>query len=134
MAYEDCNVSACPSHLRIIVVDDNEDSADLLQRVLERDGHRVAAAYDGKSALKLVDEWNPDVVFLDIGMPNMNGYEVARTLRRLPNRESMQLIAMTGWGQLDDEARAMDAGFNRHVAKPLTPERLRKLLSESAGE
>ena len=125
--------SASPSQLRIIVVDDNEEAANLLRLFLQRDGHQVATAYDGRSALKLVEELHPDVVFLDIGMPNMNGYEVARTLRRFPRRDSMQLIAMTGWGQLDDKNRAIQAGFDRHVAKPLSPDSLRKLLSESAG-
>jgi len=117
-----------PMQLRIIVVDDHPDAAEAVQLLLMRRGHHVVTANDGKTALKLVDEVNPDLVFVDIGMPNMNGYEVARMIRRFPGRESMRLVSMTGWGQLQDKQRSIDAGFNEHLIKPILPEQLEKLL------
>jgi CheY-like chemotaxis protein len=120
------------SSLRIVVIDDHPDAADMLQALVQRSGHQARAAYDGKSGLKLVDELSPDVVFVDIGMPNINGYEVARTLRRFPGHQSLRLVAVTGWGQLQDKQRAIDAGFDEHLTKPITPEDIERVLSDLA--
>lgn len=120
-----------PSSLRVVVVDDNPDVADGIKLLLERGGHTAEAAYDGRSALKLIEEIRPQVVLVDIGMPNMNGYEVARTICRLPERQGMRLIAMTGWDHLDDKNRAVQAGFDVHMTKPIEPEALTRVLSES---
>ena len=114
---------------RVVVVDDNPDLADALGMLLQLEGHTVTTAYDGWTALKLIEETHPHVVFVDIGMPNMNGYELARTLSRWPGREATRLIAMTGWGQLDDDARSFAAGFDVHLTKPILPEQLSELLS-----
>jgi CheY-like chemotaxis protein len=129
------SISTSPRYqLRVLVVDDNEDAADSLQMLLQRDGHDVHTAYDGRTALRLVDQMRPDVVFLDIGMPNMNGYEVARTLSRFPGRGSMRIIAMTGWGQLSDKQRALEAGFDLHLMKPIGAEDLSRVLSGADDE
>jgi len=125
-------VSRSPRPLRVVVVDDNPDVADALQMLLQLEGHLAVTAYDGRSALKLIEEMHPHVVFVDIGMPHMNGYEVARTLSRLPGRESIRLIAMTGWGELKDKDRALEAGFDLHLTKPILPEKLAELLSDPA--
>jgi CheY-like chemotaxis protein len=116
------------SHLRILVVDDNLDSAESLGLLLETLGADVQVAHDGPSALELFSASHPSIVLLDIGMPDMDGYEVARTLRaRYPATRST-LVALTGWGQEDDRRRARDAGFDHHLVKPAQMEALQKLL------
>jgi PAS domain S-box-containing protein len=115
---------------RIVVVDDNVDAAESLALVLRLAGHDVRVAHDGPTALAAVDADPPDLVFLDIGMPVMNGYEVARRLRQRPGRESLLLVAMTGWGQEEDRRLSREAGFDHHLVKPADPEALQRLLAD----
>jgi two-component system CheB/CheR fusion protein len=115
--------------LRILVVDDNEDSAAGMSMMLKCDGHDIDTAYCGETALRLVQELGPDVVLLDIGMPGMDGYEVARRLRSLAAGANALLIAVTGYGRASDVAKARDAGFDHHLVKPVDLDRLRSLLA-----
>lgn len=114
---------------RILVVDDNRASADSLAMLLKLTGHDSHLAYDGVEALTLADGLRPDAILLDIGLPGMNGYEVARRIRAEPWGARVTLIALTGWGQKDDRQRAQDAGFDHHVVKPIKHAELRALLN-----
>lgn len=114
---------------RILIVDDNQDASDILVLMLGRLGHDARAAYDGRDALKTAADFHPEVVLLDIGLPGLNGYDVARQLRSQPGGREMVLIAATGWGQDADKQRAHEAGFDFHMTKPLDPDALRKLLA-----
>ena len=119
---------ATPKH-RIVVVDDNLDAAESLALLLTLDGHDVRVAHDGAAALVAVEADPPDLVFLDIGMPVMNGYEVAQRLRQWPGLQNLLLVAMTGWGQEEDRRRSQEAGFDHHLVKPVEPDALRKVLA-----
>lgn len=114
---------------RILVVDDNRDSADSLEMVLQFLGADVQTVYDGPAALQALDSYRPSVVFLDIGMPGMNGYEVAERMREHPDREAITLIALTGWGQKEDLRRSREAGFDCHLVKPVDVDALQALLA-----
>jgi PAS domain S-box-containing protein len=116
---------------RILVVDDNVDAGESLKLLLELDGHEVRLANDGEQALSAVGVAAPDVVFLDIGMPTLNGYEAARRIRALPAGKAMKLVALTGWGQPGDRERAMEAGFDVHLTKPVDHAKVRELLQQS---
>ncbi|HEU4620857.1 MAG TPA: response regulator [Burkholderiaceae bacterium] len=105
--------------VRVLLVDDNRDAADSLAQILKFDGHTVEVAYDGAMALEAVARFNPDVVLLDIGLPGLNGYEVARRIRASEGGRRIRLIAITGWGQATDERNAYDAGFDTHMVKPV---------------
>ncbi|MGH8325585.1 MAG: response regulator [Steroidobacteraceae bacterium] len=114
---------------RILVVDDNRDALESLAALLELAGHAVRAAGDGDHALALASSFRPEVVLLDIGLPKIDGYEVARRIRSQPWGESIQLIALTGWGQEDDRRRTREAGFDSHMVKPIELEALTGLLA-----
>jgi signal transduction histidine kinase/DNA-binding response OmpR family regulator len=116
------------SHRRILVVDDNEDGLETLAILLELSGHAVQTAADGPSALAAAETFRPDVVLLDIGLPGMDGYEVARRLRANPVFRQTRLIALTGWGQDNDRQQSRDAGFDLHLVKPIDPAELRRVL------
>ncbi len=118
------------SGYNILVADDNRDSADSLALLLEFDGHDVAVTYSGHQALERGREGHPDVVSLDIGMPDMTGYEAARRIRLEPWGQKVLLIAMTGWGQAEDKERAKVAGFDRHFTKPIDTGELSLLIIE----
>jgi PAS domain S-box-containing protein len=118
--------------LRVLVVDDNADAADSLALLLRIMGHETRTAYDGPEALRVAQAFVPDVVFLDIGMPHMNGYEVAQRLLE-SGADPPVLAALTGWGQEADRQRAREAGFHRHLVKPAGEEQLRALLAEVAA-
>jgi CheY-like chemotaxis protein len=113
-----------PMHLeesfprRILVLDDNRDAADTLAMMLELLGHDVRRLYDPLQAAEAVAAFDPDLVFLDIGMPTLSGYQLARQLRALPRGDDRLLIAVTGWGQPDDRRRTAEAGFDHHLVKP----------------
>jgi CheY-like chemotaxis protein len=114
---------------RILVVDDNIDAADALSRILRLQDQEVSVAYDGQAALEMASAMHPEVVFLDLEMPKMNGLEVARQLRSgRPSRPPL-LIATTGFGQEEDRRRTAEAGFDHHLVKPIDPEVLRSLLA-----
>src|SRR5262245_51513341 len=104
---------------RILVVDDNEDAADSLAILLSLAGQQVRAAYDGPMALQVAEEFNPDLALVDIGMPGMDGHELARRLRVNFGPDKLTLIALTGWGQDDDRRRSQEAGFDHHLVKPI---------------
>jgi PAS domain S-box-containing protein len=116
--------------LSVLVVDDNLDSARTLAMLLRLWGHEVYLASDGPSALKLADAYQPDVVLLDIGLPEMDGYEVAQELRKRPGMAKALLIALTGYGQEEDKRRSQQAGFNKHLVKPIDPDVVQKLIAE----
>ena len=96
--------------------------------LLQMWGHEVAFAYDGPSALETAEQWQPEAVFLDIGLPGMDGYEVAARLRELPQAKGAVLIAITGYGQDDDRLRSRRAGIDHHLVKPVAPDALRDLI------
>lgn len=113
---------------RILVVDDNRDSADSLGMLLEFLGARAQVVYDGPAALEAIHTYRPAVVLLDIGMPGMDGYEVARRVRREPEFGGIVLVALTGWGQEEDRLHSKTAGFDHHLVKPVAPDVLQALL------
>jgi signal transduction histidine kinase len=124
-------VKAAPAPVagkRILIVDDNEDAAETLAMMLSLDGHEARTAFDGAVALSKVRDWTPDIVLLDIGLPGMDGYEVARQLRNDPSIGNIRLIALTGYGQPEDKQRAIDSGFDAHLVKPIAPELLAEAL------
>ncbi|HKP80767.1 MAG TPA: ATP-binding protein [Pyrinomonadaceae bacterium] len=114
---------------RILVVDDNIDSAESMAMMLELSGHDVAMAHDGAEAIERAKEFLPDVAFLDLGMPKLNGYEAARSIREQPWGRQILLVALTGWGQEDDKRRTREAGFDAHIVKPIDFAALEKLLA-----
>jgi PAS domain S-box-containing protein len=113
---------------RVLVVDDVEASAKTLAMMLKAIGHDAESRYDGPSALEAVISMRPDVVFLDVGMPKMDGYEVARRLRQQPGLANLVLVALTGYGQDEDRRQALEAGFNFHLVKPASLDTLEQLL------
>ena len=114
--------------LRVLVVDDNKDTVDSLAMLLRLAGHEVATAASGPAALRAALSENPDVVLLDLGLPGIDGYEVARRIREQTDKPL--LIAMTGYGQAEDRERSKEAGFERHLVKPVDPAQLQHLLIE----
>jgi CheY-like chemotaxis protein len=114
---------------RVLVVDDNADSADSLALLLRLDGHIVETANDGEAALEVAERFQPDAMLLDLGMPRLNGFEVCKRVRERPWGQSILMIAQTGWGQAQDRARTVEAGFDAHLTKPVAPERLRQVLA-----
>jgi CheY-like chemotaxis protein/two-component sensor histidine kinase len=114
--------------LKILLADDSQDGADSLAFLLKVAGHDVTATYDGASAIRLAGEWRPDVVLLDIGMPEVSGYDVARAIRRESWGRPMRLIALTGWGQAEHRRRSLEVGFDDHLVKPVELELLEKIL------
>jgi len=110
-------------------VDDNQDSADSLAMLLRLQGHEVRVAHSGRAALEITRGYEPHAVFLDIGMPGMDGYEVARRLRQQPNLKSVVLAALTGWGQQEDRRRTAEAGFDHHLVKPPEPQAVEAVLA-----
>jgi signal transduction histidine kinase len=114
---------------RVLVVDDNRDFANSLALILRTQGNDVRVAHDGEAALALVDDWRPDIGFLDIGLPKLNGYDLARALRARPATTHMALVAVTGWGQENDRQRAFAAGFDQHLVKPAEPARVIEILA-----
>ncbi len=125
------SVSA-PLTLRIAVVDDNEDSADSLAMLLEMQGHEVRVANDGLAAVELLAGFQPQAVLLDIGLPGIDGFEVARRVRGQPWGRPMLLIALTGWGQQQDKEASAQAGFDHHLVKPVDPDTLAPMLERLA--
>ena len=121
--------AVAPAQQRILVVDDNRDSADTLVELAQEWGYAVHAAYDGNSALEVIREFRPRVVLLDLGLPGMDGYEVARQIRRDASMAAVPLVAFTGYGSAKDHLRTSEAGFDHHLTKPVNPEELEKLLA-----
>jgi CheY-like chemotaxis protein len=130
----DSSVNAIPatpsSPLKILVVDDGVSAADMLALFFELEGFNVRKAYDGLQGVQAAREMKPDVIFLDLGMPRMDGYAAAREIRSGPDGRTAVLVALTGWGEDDDRQKTLDAGFNHHLVKPVEPSMLRALLAE----
>ena len=115
----------------VLVVEDNEDVREALRWLLECEGHRVRTARSWRDAIELTLQSSPDVALVDIGLPEVDGYELARRLRATPRGAAIRLLALTGYGRVEDRRRAQDAGFEVHLVKPVEPDDLLRLL---AGE
>ncbi len=122
---------APPKARRILIVDDNRDSATSLATLLQLIGNEAYTAFDGAEGLKLAEKFRPDVVLLDIGLPKLNGYEVARALRKQPWGKSMVVVALTGLGQVEDRQRSNEAGFDGHLVKPVDLASLTQFLADA---
>jgi CheY-like chemotaxis protein len=112
-----------------VVADDNRDGAEILALLLNLSGYEVYIAHTGTEALALAAQHRPSIAILDIGMPGMSGYEVATRIRDDPWGAGIQLIAVTGWGQDEDKRKALDAGFDHHLTKPIDPDELQRLMT-----
>jgi CheY-like chemotaxis protein len=112
----------------VLVVDDNADAGQSLALLLGCQGHDVRVVGDGPLALEEVERWRPDVIFLDIGLPGMDGYEVCRRLRSQPATAGLRMVALTGFGQAEDRRMAEEAGFDEFIVKPAGPEELMKAV------
>jgi PAS domain S-box-containing protein len=119
---------------RILVVEDNHDSAEMLRALLESDGHTVATAGDGGEALKQLESFAPEFVLMDIGLPGMDGYSVAGLMRQKESGKAVRLYALTGYGYPEDRALAFRSGFDGHMTKPVDPDRLLRLLSDALAD
>ena len=115
------------------MADDNENAAQTLNLLLSFAGCETRVATSGEAAVRETTHWRPDVAVLDIGMPGLDGYAVARALRQQPGGEHMVLVAATGWGQDDDRRRSADAGFDHHLTKPVDIQQLLTLITTSAS-
>ena len=115
--------------LRVLVVDDNADTVLSFSMLLKTSGHDVRTAHDGPTAVQVALDYRPDVVLLDIGLPGLNGYEVAKQLRRQPAFQNVVLVALTGYGQDSDRQTALQAGFNHHLVKPARLAQLQEILA-----
>src|ERR687888_1648827 len=114
---------------RVLVVDDNEDSVESLAMLLRMLGHEVATANDGEQALTVAEGFRPDVAILDIGLPKLNGYDLAKQMRARPWARDVVLVALTGWGQDQHRRRSAESGFNHHLTKPVELEVLQQILT-----
>lgn len=112
---------------RILVVDDNVDAAESAAEILRLLGNTVSIVHDGLAAVHAVDDWRPEIVLLDIGLPGIDGYEVARRVRKSMHGKGVVLVALTGWGQDRDRERASDAGFDLHWVKPVGLDKLKEI-------
>jgi DNA-binding response OmpR family regulator len=122
------NEPAAHDKLKILIVDDNRDVTSSLATFLQLIGHEVRVAHDGEKALQLAEEFHPQTMLLDLGMPGMDGYEACRRIRKATWSRNMRLIAITGWGQDEDRRKSAIAGFDEHLVKPVNPEALAHLL------
>src|SRR5690606_35569965 len=134
-ALEDAPTGGGPAAARIsvLIVDDNRDSAETLAFLLKMEGHEVRTAHDGPEALRLLQGYRPRLILLDLGLPGMSGYEVARRIRSSPDLGEVRLAALTGWGQEEDRRGTREAGFDDHLVKPTDPVEVSALLAELAG-
>jgi CheY-like chemotaxis protein len=122
-------VPTTQDHVRILVVDDNEDAANMVAAALKFKGYQTRIAYDGLAALNTATIFKPHVAVLDLGLPVLDGYELAARLRELPGMAAVSLIAVTGYGQPSDRQRTQDAGFAHHVVKPVDLDTLDSILA-----
>jgi CheY-like chemotaxis protein len=117
-------------HRRALVVDDVSDVTDMLSMLMTHAGYDVSTASSAPAAIELAREHQFDIVISDIGMPEMNGYQLARALRALPAYETVPLVAVTGYSMFDDRTRSLDSGFNEHVTKPIDPRAFLELIEQ----
>jgi CheY-like chemotaxis protein len=118
---------------RVAIVEDNKLQAQSLAMLLEMMGYQVRTASDAASALRMMAEFIPQVALIDIGLPGLNGYELARQVRSMPQLRDITLIAQTGWGTDDDRQQAREAGFQHHLTKPIDHQRLEKILAQATS-
>ncbi len=133
-AKSDLAASNAIASRRILVVDDNHDAANSLAMLMRLRGHQVHVAYSGSDALQIVSENKLDLAFVDIGMPQMDGHEVARRIRSDPLSNKLRLIALTGWGSDADRRRTAQAGFDLHLVKPVDPQLLNSILDGNSNK
>ncbi|HZH76430.1 MAG TPA: response regulator, partial [Archangium sp.] len=119
-----------PNTVRLLVVDDNQDAAELLTELLSAKGYATRVAFDGPTGLQVAREFQPHLAILDVGLPVMDGYELASKLRQEPTLQSLKLVALTGYGQDSDRHRARAAGFDVHLVKPIDPGQLLRTLGD----
>jgi CheY-like chemotaxis protein len=125
-----------PAHqvrARVLLVEDSPDTAESLMMLLEVLGHQVRVTHDGRSALDVAQASVPDVMMVDIGLPGMDGYEVARRIRQHPDLKRVILVALTGYGRDEDRQRAFAAGFDYHLVKPVSPDAIQDLVARLGG-
>jgi two-component system CheB/CheR fusion protein len=122
-----------PAGKRVVVIEDNPDGAEMLGLLLEHAGYEVHTAPDGKLGMELIQRVKPDVALVDIGLPVMNGFELARWARAQPEYQDLYLLALTGYGQASDRAAALEAGFDEHLVKPVDAEELRRVMRGRGG-
>lgn len=118
---------------RIVLVEDNPDNRQMLRSLLELGGHQVAAAGDGRMGLEMIRATQPEIALVDIGLPLMDGYEVARQVRALPECNNVYLVALTGYGRQQDRRRALEAGFDVHLVKPVDFDELNYFLARQSS-
>jgi CheY-like chemotaxis protein len=118
--------------LRVLIVDDNRDAAEMLVTLLQLSGHDVRAVHDGEAAVRAAASVEPDVILLDIGLPKLNGYEAAKRIRAQQGDRKMVIVALTGWGQDADRRRSADSGFDAHWVKPVDDQKLDRFLADLA--
>jgi CheY-like chemotaxis protein len=131
---DDPVAATAPLGRRVVIADDNRDGADSLTMVVRAFGCEVRTAYDGAGAVHQVEAFRPHIVFLDLGMPGMDGLEAARRIRALANGSATRLVALTGWGQERDRQLTSEAGFDAHVVKPADPFALRTLIAGAPSD
>jgi two-component system, OmpR family, response regulator len=119
---------------RVLLVDDNADSSEPLSLLLQTRGHETRISTDGEEAIALADDFRPDCVVLDLGLPRMDGYEVARRLRERPYGAEIVLVALTGWAGKDVRTKAAEAGFDYHLVKPVNWEELERIVETAARQ
>jgi CheY-like chemotaxis protein len=117
--------------MRILVIEDNKDAADSLKMLLGICGHEVRVAYTGPAGVQAATDWLPDAVLSDIGLPGLDGFEVARALRRLPGLAKARMVALTGYGADEDRRRGLEAGFDDFLVKPAEPDTIQRVLTAS---
>ena len=127
------SASAPLRRMRVLVVDDNRDSADSMRMLLDASGQDARCVYDGVSALEIAESFRPEVVLLDIGMPSMDGYQVVRELRARNLAPRPVIAALTGWGQDSDKKKTHEAGFDHHFTKPVAADALMAFLEKAAA-
>ena len=119
---------------RVLLVDDNRDFALSLAALLELEGHDVRTTFEAASAETVAGEFRPDIAFLDLGLPHVNGFELARRLRAQPHTNGTVLVAVTGWGKEEDRQRSREAGFDLHLVKPVEPDQILDEVRKAAGQ
>jgi len=124
------DTEAAAAACRILVVDDNRDATESLTTLLQLTGHETRSAFDGRLALEVAEGFRPEVILLDLGLPELNGYEVARRIRAQPWGSDAVLVALTGWGQEDDRRKSTEAGFDAHLVKPVNHGQLMGMLAK----
>lgn len=119
--------------MRVLIIEDNDDSRAMLEKLLQLYGCEVSTAHDGLTGFDAINRLRPDVALVDIGLPGMDGYEIAQRVRSQLTGISTRLIAVTGYGRTEDRAAIATAGFDAHVVKPINPDELMRLIAEKSG-